>query len=241
MDESLIAGSLRQRNGDLGYGRNRLDTAQPKERVFLPITGIKRSDDEASKNEYAFYSSITDYRREQKINFDATASYGNFSGEFHLEFLNKFSSRQECVATLHTYKCEFSQAWLSAVSEATLTPEFVARSKELPIDFTDENAHEFYSFFHTFGTETVVSINLDGSFYFQSYVEKSKFSNLEKIKIAVEAEYAAAFTAEGEFDRTIEHNEYKNSRTVHVHVEGGHVCKIARNNDPLRGGFRVQS
>ncbi len=102
-----------------------------------------------------------------------------------------------------------------------LSPKFNAEVERLPTTFSHEEAHKFYRFFDLFGTDVVTSITLGGNLYFQTLVQKSKVTELEKIKIELEAEYGTFFTADGSIDDTVERKQYMESRDASVTTEGG--------------------
>lgn len=211
-------------NGDLGYGKNRLSAARaPDERVFDPASGagIARHTKPGTDSYSSFFKSILDYRHTQKAEFNSTASYGEFSAEFHLNFEKKYTSHQESTAAVRTLRCVFGGASLSEVSAAVLTPKFTEESAKLPKTFDPAEANKFYRFFDLFGTDVVTSITLGGNLYFQTLVEKSKVTDLEKIKIELEAEYGMFFTADGSIDDTVERKQYMESRIAAVTTEGG--------------------
>jgi len=227
----IIAINAGEQNGDLGSGRNRLSAARvPTSKVFEPGSAIARNTENRSHAYDSFFKSITDYRSEQKAKFNATASYGEFSGEFHSSFERNFTSHQERIAALRTFHCEVGKAWLDDASKATLTESFTAGCASLPQAFSPADAYKFYEFFDQFGTDTVISITLGGAFYFQSLVEKSKISELEKIKVSIQAEYGAFFTADGSFSQTTEEKKYRESRIAEVTTEGGAYNKFANIN-----------
>lgn len=209
-------------NGDLGYGRNRLSAARaPDERVFNPASGIERHTDTRREDYSSFFKSILDYRHTTKAEFNSTASYGEFSAEFHLTFEKKYTSHQDNTAAVRTLRLVFGGAKLGAVSAAALTSKFSEESNRLPLAFSHEVAHKFYRFFDMFGTDVVTSITLGGNLYFQALVQKSKVTELEKIKVELEAEYGIFFTADGSIDDTVERKQYMESRDASVLTEGG--------------------
>jgi|SRR5450830_1395673 len=211
-------------NGDLGHGRNRLSAAQPpRERVFDPASsaGIQRHTDTRREDYSSFYKSILDYRRETKLEFNTTASYGKFSAEFHFNFESKYTSHQDNTAAVRTLRLVFGGARLDAVSAAVLSSKFSAEVDRLPTLFNHEEAHKFYRFFDMFGTDVVTSISLGGNLYFQVLVQKSKVTELEKIKVELEAEYGSFFKADGSIDDTVERKQYMESREASVTTEGG--------------------
>jgi hypothetical protein len=211
-------------NGDLGNGKNRLSAARaPDERVFDPASGagIERNTDQTTDDYASFFRSILDYRHTQKAEFNSTASFGEFSGEFHLNFEKKYTSHQDNTAAVRTVKCVFGGAKLDTVSAAALTDKFSEECGRLPEAFSAEEAHKFYRFFDMFGTDVVTSITLGGNLYFQTLVHKSKVTDLEKIKVELEAEYGMFFTADGSIDNTVERKQYMESRSASVTTEGG--------------------
>ncbi|NWD06553.1 MAC/perforin domain-containing protein [Pseudomonas gingeri] len=224
MTNVIKAADYKKLNGDLGYGRNRLSAARaPDERVFDPASGagIQRHTDTRREDYSSFFRSILDYRRDTKIKFNTTASYGEFSAEFHLNFEKKYTSHQDNTAAVRTLRLVFGGAKLDAVSAATLSPKFTTEVARLPTVFSHEEAHKFYRFFDMFGTDVVTSITLGGTLYFQALVKKSKVTELEKIKIELEAEYGIFFTADGSIDDTVERKQYMESRDASVTTEGG--------------------
>lgn len=211
-------------NGDLGYGRNRLSAARaPDERVFDPTSGagIKRHTDTRREDYSSFFQSILDYRHTTKAEFNSSASYGEFSAEFHLNFEKKYTSHQDNTAAVRTLRLIFGGAKLDAVSDAALSPRFSEEVARLPTAFNPGDAHAFYRFFDLFGTDVVTSITLGGNLYFQALVQKSKVTELEKIKVELEAEYGIFFTADGSIDDTVERKQYMESRDASVTTEGG--------------------
>lgn len=209
-------------NGDLGYGRNRLSAARaPDELVFTAATGIARNTDQGSRDFSAVYTSIQQYRHQRKIKFNSTASYGDFSAEVHASFENKYTSDQESTAAIRGSVHVFGKVWLSAVSVATLSPAFIAASEALPSAYSVADANKFFQFFDKFGTDVVTEVTLGGKLYFETLVKKSKITDVEKIKVELEAEYGMFFTADGSVDQSTTRKEYMESRTATVTTEGG--------------------
>ncbi|AXA55289.1 MAC/perforin domain-containing protein [Pseudomonas thivervalensis] len=224
MTSVIQAADFNKLNGDLGYGRNRLSAARaPDERVFDPAsgTGINRHTDTRREDYSSFFRSILDYRHTTKAEFNSTASYGEFSAEFHLNFEKKYTSHQDNTAAVRILRLVFGGAKLDAVSAAALSPKFIEEAARLPMTFNHEQAHKFYRFFDMFGTDVVTSITLGGNLYFQALVQKSKVTELEKIKVELEAEYGLFFTADGSIDDTVERKQYMESRDASVTTEGG--------------------
>ncbi|NWD67080.1 hypothetical protein HX870_05655 [Pseudomonas gingeri] len=211
-------------NGDLGHGRNRLSAARaPDERVFDPAssTGITRNRETRREDYSSFFRSILDYRHTTKAEFNLSGSYGEFSAEFHLNFEKKYTSHQDNTAAVRIRRVVFGSAKLDGVEAAVLSSKFNAEVASLPTEFKHGEAHKFYRFFDMFGTDVVTSITLGGNLYFQALVQKSKVTDLEKIKIELEAEYGLFFKADGSLEDTVERKEYRESRDASVTTEGG--------------------
>jgi hypothetical protein len=203
---------------------NRLSASRsPDERVFDPTSdaGIKRHTDTGREDHSSFFRSILDYRHTTKAEFNSTASYGEFSAEFHLNFEKKYTSHQDNTAAVRTLRLVFGGAKLDAVSSAALTPKFTEEVARLPAAFSHGDAIKFYRFFDMFGTDVVTGITLGGNLYFQALVQKSKVTELEKIKVELEAEYGLFFTADGSIEDTVERKQYMESREASVTTEGG--------------------
>lgn len=226
-DKMDITGALQatdypELNGDLGYGRNRRIAGRTtNEPVFDPASGITRHTDTRREEHSSLFKSVLDYRRQTKAEFNATASYGAFSAEFHLSFENRYTSRQDNTAALRTLRVVFGGAKLKSTSAATLSSKFKEEVERLPKKFTPKDANKFYRFFDMFGTDVVTEIKLGGNLYFHTLVQKSKVTNFEKIKASLEAEYGAFFKADGSIEDTVERKEYRKSREASVTTEGG--------------------
>jgi hypothetical protein len=141
----------------------------------------------ASAHAFSTASEFVDY-------FQASASVSGSVGAFSASFSGTYSQQQQDASAYSWalvegdyYAWHLQLFYSSEILRANILkdPDW----KDLPHDFTRENAAQFYNFFQKFGTHFISSVGCGGTLYYYFSVEQDSNLNSTQISASASAEY----------------------------------------------------
>lgn len=136
-------------------------------------------------------SSRTEFNNNFASKAGLTVNTVAFDGEFNVAYKEVTQNKAENFYSFYQYS---SELWSLSLDSSEATAHFLKDIKNLPEDFTNQNANQFFAIFKRYGTHFVDNVTMGGNLVMYTSLASTEGFTTKEFSASMKAEYEGLFT-----------------------------------------------